>query len=73
MFLMFRLGRLDVMPATDLGIQEGLRILDSLEKRPTPAAVLDRSSQWSPLCSVASWCLYRAVDQDRAKKTTVKP
>lgn len=73
MFLMFRLGRLDVMPATDLGIQEGLRILDSLEERPNPSFVRERSAQWTPLCSVASWCLYRAVDQDREKRARETP
>ena len=68
MFLMFRLGRLNVMPTTDLGIQEGLRVLDSLDRRPKPLELRERSRKWAPLCSVASWCLYRAVDQDRAKR-----
>ena len=36
MFLIFKLGRPDVMPAGDLGVQEGLRILDGLDKRPKP-------------------------------------
>ena len=68
MFLMFRLGRLNIMPATDLGIQEGLRILDRLDQRPKPSEVRARSVKWAPLCSVASWCLYRAVDQERARR-----
>lgn len=62
MFLIFRLGRLDVMPATDLGIQEGLRRLDGLPERPTPGQVKDRAQVWSPLRSVASWVLYRLCD-----------
>ncbi len=57
MFLMFRLGRMDVMPAGDLGIREGLRRLDGLEERPAPARVLERSEPWRPLRSVASWVL----------------
>ncbi len=65
MFLLFRLGRLDVMPATDLGIQEGLRLLDGLRERPTPKQVLARSETWRPLRSVASWVLYRVVDEAR--------
>ena len=59
MFLMFRLGRLDVMPAADLGIQEGLRRLDRLAERPKPAEVLERAEVWQPLRSVASWVLWR--------------
>ncbi len=59
MFLLFHLGRLDVMPTTDLGIQEGLRRLDGLAERPTPKAVFARSQPWAPLRSVASWYLWR--------------
>jgi DNA-3-methyladenine glycosylase II len=62
MFLLFRLGRLDVMPATDLGIREGVRRLDGLAERPTPAAVLERARPWHPVCSVASWVLWRLAD-----------
>ena len=62
MFLLFRLGRLDVMPATDLGIQEGMRRLDGMEQRPTPRDVLARAEVWRPLCSVASWTLWRLCD-----------
>lgn len=63
MFLLFRLGRLDVMPCGDLGIQEGLRRLDGLRERPTPKQVLARSEPWRPLRSVASWYLYRLTDR----------
>ena len=63
MFLMFRLGRLDVMPATDLGVREGLRRLDALAERPLPATVLERAEAWRPLCSVASWVLWRLAEE----------
>ncbi len=59
---MFRLGRLDVMPATDLGIREGLRRLDGLEDRPDPEAVLERAEAWRPLRSVAAWVLWRLLE-----------
>jgi len=63
MFLMVRLGRLDVMPATDLGVREGLRRLDGLGERPSPAEVLERAAAWRPLCSVASWVLWRLAEE----------
>ena len=63
MFLMVRLGRLDVMPATDLGVREGLRRLDALDARPSPAEVLERAAAWRPLCSVASWVLWRLAEE----------
>lgn len=65
MFLIFRLGRLDVMPAGDLGVREGARILDGLEARPAPKALLERAERWRPLRSVATWYLYRLVDEAR--------
>lgn len=63
MFLMFRLGRLDVLPTGDLGVQEGLRRLDELETRPTPAQLEARGARWAPLRTVASWVLWRLADE----------
>ena len=62
MFLIFKLGRLDIMPSGDLGVQEGLRVLDGLDARPSPDALLDRAEVWRPLCSVAAWFLWRLSD-----------
>ncbi len=62
MFLIFKLGRLDVMPAGDLGVQEGLRVLDGLDGRPSAATLLGRAEVWRPLCSVAAWFLWRLAD-----------
>jgi 3-methyladenine DNA glycosylase/8-oxoguanine DNA glycosylase len=65
MFLIFRLGRLDVLPSGDLGVQEGLRILDELPKRPSASRLEARGADWAPLRSVATWALYRLVDEAR--------
>ncbi|MGB0952706.1 MAG: DNA-3-methyladenine glycosylase family protein [Planctomycetota bacterium] len=62
MFLMFKLGRLDVLPSADLGVQEGLRLLDGLKERPTPKELEERCAVWAPLRSVGSWMMYRMVD-----------
>ena len=62
MFLIFKLGRLDIMPAGDLGVQEGLRVLDGLDVRPSPSTLLDRAEVWRPVCSVAAWFLWRLAD-----------
>ena len=64
MFLLFRLGRLDVLPSGDLGVQEGLKRLDGLKERPTPRELLARGECWRPLSSVATWVLYRLADED---------
>lgn len=62
MFLIFKLGRLDIMPAGDLGVQEGLRVLDGLDGRPSADVLLSRAEVWRPLCSVAAWFLWRLAD-----------
>ena len=62
MFLIFKLGRLDIMPAGDLGVQEGLRVLDGLSERPSPDTLLGRAEVWRPLRSVAAWYLWRLTD-----------
>jgi len=63
MFLLFHLGRADVFAPADLGLQEGIRILDGLKERPTPSEAQERAQVWAPLRSVASWYLWRLVDQ----------
>jgi DNA-3-methyladenine glycosylase II len=63
MFLLFHLGRLDVFAPGDLGLREGIRILDSLEARPVPADAEARARVWRPLRSVASWVLWRLADR----------
>lgn len=72
MFLLFRLGRLDVLAPGDLGLQEGLRILDGLEDRPGPRELEARGAVWAPLRSVASWTLWRIVDHERARAAARK-
>jgi DNA-3-methyladenine glycosylase II len=67
MFLLFRLGRLDVMAEGDMGVQEGVRLLDGLKERPSSKAVLARAECWRPLRSVACWTLWRLVERERAR------
>lgn len=64
MFLMFRLGRLDVLAPDDLGLQEGLRRLDGLDARPGPKELAARGEVWAPVRSVASWVLWRLTEED---------
>lgn len=67
MFLLFRLGRLDVAPAGDMGVQEGLRLLDGLAERPGPAAALARMERWRPLRSVGAWLMWRLLEAERER------
>jgi DNA-3-methyladenine glycosylase II len=62
MFLMFRLGRLDVLPELDLGIQNAIQKAYRKRKRPTPKEVAKIGAKWAPHSSVASWYLWRSLE-----------
>lgn len=62
MFLMFRLGRKDVLPTLDLGVQKGVQLLYGLRKLPTPERVAKVGACWAPYRTIASWYLWRRVD-----------
>ncbi|MGH7671171.1 MAG: DNA-3-methyladenine glycosylase family protein [Gemmatimonadaceae bacterium] len=62
MFLMFRLGRPDVLPELDLGIQNAVRKAYRLRRRATPQDVLRIGNAWSPYSSIACWYLWRSID-----------
>jgi DNA-3-methyladenine glycosylase II len=72
MFLMFRLGRPDVLPIHDLGIRKGFQHVYGLADTPKPQAILEHGERWRPYRSIASWYLWRAVDQQKAKKSKKK-
>ncbi|MBI2407286.1 MAG: DNA-3-methyladenine glycosylase 2 family protein [Gemmatimonadetes bacterium] len=61
-FLMFRLGRPDVLPELDLGIQKGIQRAYALRRLPKPEQVLKRGRPWAPYRTIASWYLWRLLD-----------
>jgi len=65
MFLMFTLGRPDVLPVDDYGVQCGFRIAYGKLALPKPKALAKFGERWAPYRTTASWYLWRAVDLDR--------
>ena len=65
MLLIFNLGRPDVLPVDDFGVQEGYRILHGLDSRPKPKALAALGACWSPYRSTAAWYLWRAADEGK--------
>lgn len=63
MLLIFRLGRPDILPVTDYGVQKGFKIAFGKRKLPKPAQLARYGKRWAPYRSVAAWYLWRAVDQ----------
>ena len=63
MFLMFKLGRPDVLPADDYGIRKAFGLLFRKNGRLPPSAVVARhGARWAPYRTVASWYLWRSLD-----------
>jgi 3-methyladenine DNA glycosylase/8-oxoguanine DNA glycosylase len=62
MLLIFNLGRPDVMPATDLGVQKGVQAVYRLKKLPEPELLLKKTRHLAPYRSAASWYFWRAAD-----------
>ncbi len=68
MFLMFTLGRPDVLPVDDYGIRNGFRIAYGKRTMPKPKSLARFGERWAPYRTTASWYLWRAVDLDREKR-----
>ncbi len=63
MFLMFTLGRTNVLPTLDLGIKKGFQKLFKLRALPDDKKMQKLAKDWHPYCSVASWYLWRLADE----------
>jgi 3-methyladenine DNA glycosylase/8-oxoguanine DNA glycosylase len=62
MFLMFRLGRPDVLPIHDYGVRKGFQRAFRTRELPDPEKVAKRGERWRPYRTVASWYLWRALE-----------
>jgi len=64
MFLMFCMGRSDVLPVGDLGIKNGVRALYGLKELPTPEDIrrIADKNNWHPFESIASWYVWQSLD-----------
>src|SRR5271154_5113486 len=69
MFLIFRLGRPDVLPIHDLGVQKGWSITYGKKHKPKPAELLAFGERWRPYRTVASWYMWRAFERAGYKAT----
>ncbi len=68
MFLLFCMGRLDVLPTGDLGIKNGIHKLYELPEKPTPEDIetVALNNHWHPYESIASWYVWHSLDNKPA-------
>jgi methylated-DNA-[protein]-cysteine S-methyltransferase len=78
MFLIFRLGRPDVLPIHDLGVQKGWSVAYGKKHKPWPKELEKFGERWRPYRTVASWYMWRAFERagyaatNKIKKPRVK-
>jgi DNA-3-methyladenine glycosylase II len=62
MFMIFALGRLDVLPVGDYGIRMAVQRAYALPELPKPSEVESIGESWRPYASIASWYLWRSLE-----------
>ena len=63
MFLIFSLGRQDVLPVHDLGLRKGVQFAFSLSQLPKPKEVEKLRERWKPYRSIATWYLWKSLQK----------
>ena len=61
MFLIFTLGRMDVLPVGDLGLKKGIKKLHSMQELPTDEEMEKIAKKWRPYRTVATWYLWKSL------------
>jgi DNA-3-methyladenine glycosylase II len=63
-FLIFTLGRINILPTNDLGLRKAIMLNYKLKKLPDEKTILKiaKRNKWSPYCTLASWYLWRSLE-----------
>ena len=61
MFLIFSLGRLDVLPVGDLGLRKGVQLMFSLKELPDAQQIEKLAQRWRPYRTIATWYLWKSL------------
>jgi DNA-3-methyladenine glycosylase II len=63
MFLIFCLGRPDVLPVGDLGLRRAMQKAYSLADLPSPEDMRSIAKPWKPYCSVGTWYMWKSLEK----------
>ena len=64
MYLIFSMGRLDILSEKDLGVRKGIMKLYNLDNVPTPKEVITIAEKWHPLQTVGTFLAWRVLEED---------
>lgn len=62
MFLIFRLGRMDIFSATDYGVRKGFAKIYGFKELPAPKMILAHAEIWKPYRTIATWYMWRSLE-----------
>ena len=68
MLLIFKLGRPDILPATDYGVRKGFSLVYRKKDLPKPKDLHIFGERWKPYRTTAAWYLWRAIDLEKSKR-----
>lgn len=63
MFLIFGLGRMDILPVGDLGFRVGVKELFELESIPEVTEIVRLTEIWKPYRTIATWYIWRSLER----------
>ena len=64
MYLIFSLGRIDVLAAGDLGVRKGVQKMYNLKEMPSQKQVVEIAKKWHPLETVGTYLAWRVLDDE---------
>jgi DNA-3-methyladenine glycosylase II len=67
MFLIFSLGRPNVLPIDDVGFRRAIEINYKIRKPVSDKKIIDLAKKWDPYCSIATWYLWKSLELKEKK------
>ena len=62
MFLIFRLGRTNILPLGDIGLVNAINLHYNNKEKLSKEELMKFKKKWSPWCSIATWYMWRSLD-----------
>ena len=62
MFLIFRLGRTNILPLGDIGLINAINLHYNNNEKLSKEELMKFKEKWSPWCSIATWYMWRSLD-----------
>lgn len=65
--MMFGMGRLDLLPAADIGLRNGIHLVYGMEHKPSESEIRQIGQRWAPWRSYYSLYIWEAIGEEKRK------